>query len=116
GETVKEISKESGKTKNFSYRADGRMARFQDEKLKVNYFYDALDRRVAKVIQGQENFSQSYLHLDSEDRILLGKAGDGAVTKYIDGQMVDEHLGEVRGSDSKAYVLDNLGSVLNSKA
>lgn len=56
------------------------------------------------------------MHLGTEDRILLGKAGDGSITAYIDGQGVDEHLGEVKGSTAKYYVTDHLGSVLNGDA
>ncbi|MGZ3711804.1 MAG: RHS repeat-associated core domain-containing protein, partial [Bdellovibrionota bacterium] len=56
----------------------------------------------------------SYVQLSEENRVLMGKAGDGSVTAYIDGQGVAEHLGEVKAGAGKAYITDHLGSVLNS--
>ncbi len=114
GETTREIS--ANQVKSYGYRADGKISSFLEGNLSVSYFYDALDRLAAKMIsQNKTGFTNSYVHLGDEDRILLGKAGDALVTKYIQGQGVNEHLGEVKGTESKAYVTDHLGSVLNSE-
>ena len=102
-------------TKNYSYRADGRLNSFSSSAVQANYYYDALGRRVAKAItKPSENFTQSYLHVLQADRILQAKAGDGSITTYLDGNGVDQHLGEVKGGVAKGYVTDHLGSVLNS--
>lgn len=112
GETVKEKSAEF--EKKYVYRADQRMTGFQGNGIIATYLYDGLDRRVAKIIQeNNSSYSQSYLHLNEEDRILMGKAGDGSATLYIDGSGVDEHLGEVKGVKAKAYIKDHLGSIVN---
>jgi len=102
-------------TKSFGYRADGRLNSFSSSAIQANYYYDALGRRVAKAItKPSENFTQSYLHVLQADRILQAKAGDGSITTYLDGNGVDQHLGEVKGGVAKGYVTDHLGSVLNS--
>ncbi len=65
----------------------------------------------------QTSFRQSYLYLGEEEKILLAQSENGDMTLYLDGQGIDEHLGEVsevRGP--KAYVTDHLGSVLNGEA
>jgi len=102
-------------TKSFGYRADGRLNSFSSSAVQANYYYDALGRRVAKTInKPSENFTQSYLHVLQADRILQAKAGDGSITTYLEGNGVDQHLGEVKGGVAKGYVTDHLGSVLNS--
>lgn len=113
GQTVQENI--GDKAKNYTYRADGKIASFSSGALVVNYHYDGLDRLIAKAINENGNaYTQSFVHLGDEHRVLLGKAGDGIVTTYVDGQGVAEHLGEVKGSVGKAYLTDHLGSVLNS--
>ncbi|OFZ18894.1 MAG: hypothetical protein A2X94_03215 [Bdellovibrionales bacterium GWB1_55_8] len=86
--------------------------------MQAEYFYDALGRRVAKrVTKGSDPaFTQSYMHLGEQDKILLGKSGDGEITLYLDGQGIDEHLGEVSSRGVKTYATDHLGSVLNGEA
>ncbi len=137
GDLVKESG--NGSAKNYTYRADGKLVGFQEGALTVSYSFDALGRRIAKLIshgKKTNDFSQSYLHLEEEDRILFGKAGDGNIAVYLDGQGVDEHLAEVNEKTvvttvgtgknkhtvttivrtGKTYVTDHLGSVLNSPA
>jgi len=115
GETVRETT--GSVVKNFGYRADGLLNAYQSGLTQAGYYFDALNRRVAKQINvGGGPFYQSYVHLDKEDRIFLGKAGDGAITTYIDGQNTDEHFAEIKGGVGKGYVTDHLGSVLNGEA
>lgn len=115
GETVLEATASSAKT--FEYRADGLMSAAHSGPTQARYFFDALGRRVAKAVTvGSMSFYQAFVHFDKEDRILLGKAGDGSISTYIDGQGVDEHLGEVKGGVGKGYLTDHLGSVLNGEA
>lgn len=112
GEVAQEVT--GDKVKNYTYRVDGKIASFSSGSLNVNYHYDGLDRLVAKTINDGSSYTQSFTHLGSENRVLLGKAGDGSITTYIDGQGFSERLGEVRGGVGKGYITDHLGSVLNS--
>jgi RHS repeat-associated protein len=101
--------------KNYTYRPDGKISGFQSGNLSVSYFYDGLDRLIAKLInENGTTYTQSFTHLGNSNRILLGKAGDGSVTTYIDGKGASERLGEVKNGVGKGYITDHLGSVLNS--
>jgi len=115
GDTIRETS--GSVVKNYFYRADDRMNSFQGGSTQAAYYFDALGRRVAKVIDtGTGPFTHSFVHLGAEDRVLMAKSGDGTITTYIDGQGVDEHLAEVKNGVGKGYVTDHLGSVLNGEA
>ena len=99
----------------YAYRGDEKLVSYSDGTNAVTYYYDALSRRFAKSItQGTTTFAQSVVHLGKEDRVLRGKAGDGTLTLYIDGNGIDEHIGQVTGTTVKGYVTDHLGSVLNA--
>ncbi|MGZ3717168.1 MAG: RHS repeat-associated core domain-containing protein [Bdellovibrionota bacterium] len=107
--------------KNYKYRADDRLREYDDSSANIqhNYYYDALGRRAVKDFSPTgigPGFTQSYVYLGEEDRILMGKSGDGTVTAYLDGQGIDDHLAEVSSGAAKGYVTDHLGSVLNSDA
>lgn len=115
GDTAKETS--GAATKNYAYRADDLLNAAQSGSTQLAYYFDALKRRVAKVVNlGGTSYTESFLHQGNEDRILMAKAGDGAITTYLDGQGVDEHLAEIKNTISKGYVADHLGSVLNGDA
>jgi len=118
GSLAQKVDRVSGAAENFSYRADQKLTSYSRDGMQAEYFYDALGRRVAKKItKGAEPvFTQSYVYLGEEDKILLGKSGDGEITVYLDGQGIDEHLGEVSSRGAKAYATDHLGSVLNGEA
>ncbi|OFZ23381.1 MAG: hypothetical protein A2X94_13215 [Bdellovibrionales bacterium GWB1_55_8] len=118
GSLAQKVDRVSGAAENFSYRADQKLTSYSRDGMQAEYFYDALGRRVAKKItKGAEPvFTQSYVYLGEEDKILLGKSGDGEITLYLDGQGIDEHLGEVSSRGAKAYATDHLGSVLNGEA
>lgn len=115
GDVVRETS--GSVVKNFVYRADGRFSGFSDGSNQVAYYYDALGRRTAKVYTGAVgSFSQSYVYLGAQDRILQAKAGDGSITTYLEGQAPNEHLAESKNGVYKGYVTDHMGSVLNGDA
>jgi len=113
GQTIEEQT--GDQSKKYSYRADGKISSFQSGNLFVTYHYDAFDRLVGKSINKDGSpFTNTFVHLAKQSRVLLGKAGNGEVTKYIDGTGVAERLGEVKGTQGKGYITDHLGSVLNT--
>lgn len=59
-------------------------------------------------------FTQAFSYLIDQEKILLSKGGDGTLNLYLDGQGIDEHLGEVSRNGTHAFLTDHLGSVLNS--
>lgn len=115
GDTIRETN--GAVVKNYAYRADGLFNASQSGTTQLAYYFDPLKRRVAKVVNlGGTTYSESYVHLGNEDRILMAKGGDGTISTYLDGQGVDEHLAEVKNGVGKGYVTDHLGSLLNGDA
>jgi RHS repeat-associated protein len=105
----------------FEYRGDKKLKKFtllkNNTETSVDYYYDALGRRVAKSINTPtESFTNTFAYEADQDKILLGKNGNGDETLYIDGQGIDEHLAEVNSNGIKAYLVNHLGTVLNSGA
>ncbi len=118
---IQKNSKTSNVVDLFKYRADGRLRTFKryEGNLKtreVGYFYDAYGRRVAKELDiNGSQFTQSFLHLVNNDKILLAQNGQGDQTLFIDGRGVDEHLGKVDSTSGFAFTTDHLGSVINGE-
>jgi RHS repeat-associated protein len=105
----------------FEYRGDKKLSKFtllkNNNETSVDYFYDALGRRVAKLINTPtESFTNTYAYEADQDKILLGRNGLGEETLYVDGQGIDEHMVEINSSGVKAYVTNHLRTVLNSEA
>ena len=104
-------------TREYAYRADGKISGYRDSQEQAEYYYDALGRRVAKkVTQGSETFTQTYVYEGTSNRILQAKGGDGTITTYLDGQGPNDHLGESKNGVYKGYVTDHSGSILNGEA
>ncbi len=127
GHLTVEFDRKNNIKKEFSYYLSGRLSGFHASKgrivkeLDVDYSYDALGRRIQKHFtfskeKKSEEFNHAYLFLADEDKILLGRNGKGKITLFIDGQGIDEHLGEVSKNGAKSYITDHLGSVLNTEA
>ena len=125
GNIIQKTNKATGELHIYDYLHDGKIRKFtkyeniprQTETLSVSYFYDALGRRIAKKVKkGTQEFTQSFAYLTNQNKILLSKKGDGNTTLHIDGQGIDEHLGEITGSGVKAFVTDHLGTVINGDA
>jgi RHS repeat-associated protein len=121
------VSEKDKTQKDLTYGLNGKLETFQyslgtnGDSLLATYYYDALDRRIAKNVQiaqgqTQKNFTQTYSYLGDEERILFAKNGNGNFTLFVDGQGIDEHIGEVTSTTAKSYVTDHLGSVLNTDA
>jgi RHS repeat-associated protein len=121
----------------FGYRPDGKLSSFQrsiangrqpawdgsDHNVaNVTYYFDALGRRVAKSFQmgqgfmGTQSYTQTFSYLAEQNKILLGRTGNQSLNLYLDGEGIDEHLGEVSQGTSIGFATDHLGSVLNSDA
>lgn len=113
GDTVREIK--GGITKNFTYRADGRISGYQSGSTQVGYFYDGLGRLAAKAINdGVSSYTQSFLYIGQDKDLLQAKAGDGTITTYLNGNGPDDHLAESKGGVYKGYLTDHINSVLSS--
>lgn len=105
----------------FEYRGDKKLKKFtllkNGAETQVDYYFDALGRRVAKDIKtSTETFTQTYAYEGDQDKILIGKSGSNQETLYVDGQGIDEHLAQVNSVEVKAYVSNHLGTILNSEA
>ncbi|MBI3542355.1 MAG: RHS repeat-associated core domain-containing protein, partial [Deltaproteobacteria bacterium] len=143
GNVASKRDRKTGETDAFVYRADKKLVQFtrfdgdrdrdENDVEVVSYFYDALGRRVAKVIHGKDDddrahdhharpcsrehgFTQTFTYLGDQDKILLGKNGRGELTLYLDGVGIDEHLGELGPHGVRAYISDHLGTVINGEA
>ncbi len=112
--------------RRFTYRADGQITAFTKSignggsqiDTSAIYAVDALGRRTAKsvTINSGATIKQSFAFMGDEDKILLGRKGNGVVQLFIDGAGMDEHLAQIDVAGVRVYVTDHLGSVLNSAA
>ena len=154
GNTASKLDRKTGQYDSFQYRIDKKLTSFtrqHDEdgdgdhdsrdpvSQSASYYFDALGRRVAKVIHLGQNYShngdsghgddgdhgdrddsrdftQTFTYLSDQDKILLAKNGRGELTLYLDGRGIDEHLGQLGPSGVKAYITDHLGTVINAEA
>jgi RHS repeat-associated protein len=121
GSLTTKVDKQTGAAEGFAYRADQRLTSYSKDGLSVEYRYDALGRRVSKTVNGGPTlpggFTQAFSHLVGEDRVALTRAGDGVLRLQLDGQEMNEHLGQLSASGTaSSYVVDHLGSVLSSQA
>jgi len=77
-----------------------------DRKQRVRYLYDALGRRVQRyIVGGKENTKFIY---DGED--VLVDDNNGTLTKYLNGEGIDNKLRSQTGNDVKYFLADHLGS------
>jgi RHS repeat-associated protein len=77
-----------------------------ERKQRVRYHYDALGRRVQRVLgSGKENTKFIYDGLD-----VLVDDNSGTLTKYQNGPGIDNKLRVQTGSDVKYFLADHLGS------
>jgi RHS repeat-associated protein len=111
---------ESVTVDQFQYRAgDQKLKRYENAQQVVEYFYDGLGRRALKRVTPKSvgsAYTQAFTYLGTDDKVLLTRGGDNVVRLHVDGQGIDEHLGEVGPTGSRAYATDHLGSVLNGEA
>jgi RHS repeat-associated protein len=105
----------------FEYRGDKKLKRFtlikNGSETQVDYFYDGLGRRVAKLINTPtESFTQTYAYESESQNILLAKDGQGEESVLVNGQLPDEHFAIINTSGIEPYVIDYQGSVINGNA
>lgn len=125
GNIVQKTNKLNGEIQIYDYLTDGKIRKFtkyekipnSTQTLVVDYFYDALGRRISKKVKtSSSEFTQSYSYLGNEDKILFAKKGNNQVQLQVDGQGIDEHLGEITTSGIRTFVSDHLRTVINSEA
>ena len=119
------VVNEKDKTqKDLNYNLNGKLKTFQfshahnSDSIYVTYYYDALDRRVAKYFQIATNatiksFTQAYNYLGGSENLLISKDGNGKFTLFVDDQGIDQHLGKVNTGEAKTFLTDSLGTVIN---
>jgi RHS repeat-associated protein len=104
----------------FEYRGDKRLQKYTHiqngiETNNTEYYFDALGRRVAKDIQTPiDTFTHTFVYEADTSSILLAKKGNGEEKLYIDGNQENERLAEIGADGVKPYIVDHLGTVLNS--
>ena len=85
---------------------ENRLAKASTRKQNVRYKFDALGRRVQRIVNyGQENTKFIY---DGED--VLADDNFGTLTKYQNGVGIDNKLRVEAGNDVKYFLADHLGS------
>lgn len=107
----------SGYLSNFKYRSDGRIAGAERNSIETMYYYDGLDRIVVKKVKKNgQDFTNSFLSLGTESRVLIGKNGVNEKFIYVDGQGEAERLGVISNGNATTFITDRLGSVLNTSS
>ncbi len=99
-------TKFDGKRWLYAFDYENRLARASNLKRTVRYRYDALGRRVQRHIVGDvENTKFTY---DGDDVLLDDNFG--TLTKYLNGEGIDNKLRQTTGSNTSYFLADHLGS------
>jgi RHS repeat-associated protein len=97
---------EGSKRWRYTWDFENRMSAAWDRKQRVRYHYDALGRRVQRVLgYGKENTKFIY---DGQD--VIADDNDGSLTKYLNGPGIDNKLRQTTGSATSYFLADHLGS------
>lgn len=90
----------------YNWDYENRLTTVSNRKHTVRYLYDALGRRVQRyLVGGKENTKFIY---DGQD--VLVDDNSGVLTKYLNGEGIDNKLRVQTGSDVKYFLTDHLGS------
>ena len=96
-----------------SYDKNGLITKIDREHAALKFNYDSLNQLTefdrCSDLQSFSYRAQSYSYLGTENRILLAKNFDGQVFAYIDGNGIDQHLGELSHSGLSYYTTEHLG-------
>jgi len=90
----------------YKWDLDNRLVEASTRKEKVQYKYDALGRRVSR-IQGNGKDRTKFTY-DGDD-VLVDDA-DGSLTKYLNGDGIDDKLRATTGISTSYFLSDHLGS------
>ena len=97
---------ESSNFWRYTWDYENRLGEASTRRQKVRYKYDALGRRVQRyLVGGKEN--TKFIH-DGEDVLVDDNAG--TLTKYINGEGIDNKLRQTTGSTASYFLADHLGS------
>ncbi len=94
-------------TSTYTHDEENRLSSYSSLLVSASYQYDALDRRVAKTVNGVTTY---FVH--DGDEIIADYDGTGALAaEYINGENIDEILAMERGGNTYYCHQDGLGSV-----
>ncbi|MCU0826005.1 MAG: hypothetical protein MUE52_01015 [Tabrizicola sp.] len=118
GNRIERISKATGDIESYVYDSQNRLIGYSSPTTEASYAYDALDRRIAKVVDGvTEAFVYDAWGMASTSNEVVLDFTDGALTRrWLHGPEVDEPLAflDIAGAGGTAYDLhaDRQGSIL----
>jgi RHS repeat-associated protein len=110
GNLTRKTSKANGELTTYTYDAENQLIRVDRPGIVAEYRYDALGRRIEKVVNG---VSTRYIY-DNEDIAVEADGSGTAQAFYLHGPGIDEPLSMVRfgaGGGHFAYHADGLGSI-----
>ncbi|SMX26047.1 tRNA nuclease WapA precursor [Pelagimonas phthalicica] len=105
GNWVSKTSKADGTVENYSYDSQNRLIGYTSPTTTASYHYDALDRRIAKDVDGA---SEAFVYDGSS--VLLDYADGVFNTRWQHGPSIDEPLAFERAGTEYALHSDHLGS------
>jgi RHS repeat-associated protein len=109
GNLTSKTSKANGEVTTYTYDGENQLIRVERPGVIAEYRYDALGRRIEKVVNG---VSTRYLY-HNEDIVVELDATGTVQGMYLHGPGIDEPLGIFRGREGVAftYHADGLGSI-----
>ncbi|SMX26045.1 tRNA nuclease WapA precursor [Pelagimonas phthalicica] len=105
GNRVSKTSKADGSVESYSYDSQNRLVGYASPTTTASYAYDALDRRIAKDVDGA---SEAFIYDGSS--VLLDYADGAFNTRWQHGPSIDEPLAFERAGTEYALHSDHLGS------
>ncbi|WP_176556002.1 RHS repeat domain-containing protein [Pelagimonas phthalicica] len=105
GNRVSKTSKADGSVESYSYDSQNRLVGYASPTTTASYAYDALDRRIAKEVDGA---SEAFIYDGSS--VLLDYADGAFNTRWQHGPSIDEPLAFERAGTEYALHSDHLGS------
>jgi RHS repeat-associated protein len=98
---------EGSKRWRYTWDFENRMSAAWDRKQRVRYHYDALGRRVHRVLgYGKENTKFTYDGLD----VIMDDDANTGITRYQNGLGIDNKLKLTNAGNAKYFLQDHLGS------
>jgi len=101
------INKQTSDTTVYTYDVENKLVQVQKPGMLAQYVYDALGRRVSKMVNG----NSTHYRYDRDNLILEMNGNDSVVADYTFGSGIDNPLEMNRNGNNYYYVKDGLGSV-----